>query len=143
VAFAGFSALVSMLGHKPDSDNPRADLFRLRVLVETAMIVAGFSLLPVIVANFKLSALWVWQVPAMGCVAIGAVGSVINAMRLKGGGPLSSRQDKFTFVVIWPMDSLQYLFLLVVMLGAFPQHTAAAYSAAMFLNLAVRDVMFV
>ena len=142
VAFAGFSALVSVLGRRPEADDPRADSFRLRVLVETALIVASFSLLPIVLSMFPVSDDWIWRAPSVACIAVGVFGSVVNFLRLRSLGPLVTRADQTTKLLVWPLDILQFSLFILVAAGIFPQTNDALYFAALYVNLIVGGIMF-
>jgi len=142
VAFAGFSALVSVIGRRPGGDDPRADSLRLRILVETALIVVVFSLLPIALAKFPLSELAVWRISSSVFILTGAIGSVINARRLRGQSSLMTLADRITLWLAWPLDIGQFSFLIVVASGFWPDQSSAFYFAALYANLVMSALMF-
>lgn len=142
VAFAGFSAIVSVLGRRPGRDDPRSDSYRLRILVEVALIVVAFSLLPVILSKFETSPALLWRGSAAAFMATGILGSIVNIRRQRQFALLASRSDRVTAGIAWPLDLLQYALLTLVVLGIFSEVSGAIYLAALYVNLVVGGVMF-
>ncbi len=62
--FAGFAALVSVLGRRVRSGRAIHDLLRLRLVIATSLIVVVASLVPSALARFGLPMTQVWQIAA-------------------------------------------------------------------------------
>jgi hypothetical protein len=74
VAFVGFSSLVSILGRRGSTDDPRLDAIRMRGLIESSLLVVAFSLVPSILHHYEVSALARWRLSsALFATAAGAL----------------------------------------------------------------------
>jgi len=60
IGLAGFSGVAGVLGARPGSASPEFQGARLRLMIETSLLAAGFSLLPMVLEllGFEPRALW-------------------------------------------------------------------------------------
>ena len=62
VAFAGFASLVSIIGNRRARDAPKVDAARIRSMLEASLLVAAFSLVPILSHEAGLSVSSSWRV---------------------------------------------------------------------------------
>ncbi len=55
IALAGFSALIVLLSGRSGRADPRADVLRLRIMLETSLLVVAFALFPFIPSTLGLA----------------------------------------------------------------------------------------
>ena len=65
VAFAGFASLVSVFGARSSGAHLAPNLIRLRGMIETALLVLAFSLVPYLPYKFGMSSEASWRVAAV------------------------------------------------------------------------------
>jgi len=88
VAFAGFSAVVSVFDRRAGDDDPRIRHYRVRVMVEYSVCVAVFAFVPYLLNTVFASEPAAWRVSsALLAVAWSAVGlsAARRARRIFGG----------------------------------------------------------
>ncbi len=142
VAFAGFSALVTVLGTRDAEGDPRLDSFGLRSLVEVSLVVAAFSLFPLIPHKLAVSEPMVWRISGAGYLVVQLVGSISSWRRFRPLRHLRTSGDRVTERVVWPFVLTSYAALLTVSLGPYPAANSALYFTALFSNLLIAGLLF-
>jgi hypothetical protein len=82
IALAGFAGLISVLGARSSREQVRANLWRLRGMLETAALTLAFSLAPFLPAKFGASDDWSWKVAAIA-FATAVVGRLVFMVRVR------------------------------------------------------------
>lgn len=135
-AFAGFTALASVFSGQRTRDHPRVSALILRVMIEAALLVVFFSLLPLILERMPLPLPRVWQVCSAAFVVawLGFVGGFLRSVR-------RVRHDTGVASTPWYVVSvllslvLGNSILLLVAFGAIDSWAGGAYSLGLFFAL--------
>lgn len=83
VAFAGFSALVSIFDRRADSDDPRIRHFRVRVMVEYSLCVVVFSFVPYLLNAVVGSEEVAWRVSSAALAIVWSVVGLSSSRRAR------------------------------------------------------------
>ena len=140
VAFAGFASLAGILGQRRSSDSVNVNTVRLQAMLESALVVFVFALLPFLPELFGFSETAAFRIAAVGFVTINLIRLVAFARgfsKFREGGIIM----KWTVVVV-SMQVTSILALLAVSIDVVGEHTAAAYILALFLILFASGVFF-
>lgn len=70
VAFAGFASLVGILGQQDSVDPPLVLGFRMRGMLLTSLVVVGFSLVPIVLGEYGLTARLVWVLASLALLVV-------------------------------------------------------------------------
>jgi hypothetical protein len=76
VGLAGFTGVASVLGRRGDAAHDRAQAERLRGMIETALLVAAASLLPIVVERAGVAEPLAWRISAGVFLAVAVPGSL-------------------------------------------------------------------
>jgi len=143
VAFAGFTALASVLSGRRSHDHPTVASYFLRAMIETALLVVFFSLLPLILGATPLAANLVWRVSAGTC----AVSWLGTAALYTRDGRTIQREIGFVVDRRWAIPSLVALtignsVLLLTASGILDTWAGGAYSVGLFCLLMISAFSF-
>jgi len=140
-AFAGFSALVSVLKERDDRIGALHGILRLRVVISTSVVVVAASLIPIGLANFMLSDRVVWGVSAALLLALNYV--VIFSF-IKSYKPAKGlfRPDLIAVVLVGLLELFDQVALILVLLNIYPAHGFALYLAALIANICQAAIVF-
>lgn len=83
VAFAGFSALVSIFDRRAESDDPRIRHFRVRVMVEYSLCVVVFSFVPYLLEATLGSEEIAWRVSSATLAIVWSVVGISSSRRAR------------------------------------------------------------
>jgi hypothetical protein len=144
VAFAGFSALVTVLGSRAAGNDMRVDAFRLRSLVNISLLTAAFSLFPIIPHKLSFADETVWRISSVVFLLVRAAGAFPAMRHFRNVDNLdSSSINKMARWIIWPLVFLPYVALLTVASGLFPSANSALYFVTLYMDLVLSGVLFV
>jgi hypothetical protein len=142
VGLAGFSAVIGVLGSRPSRSDLRVDALRLQVMLESGLMVAAYSLLPLLVARFGLATDAVWRISG-ALFLLCAIPSEFLALR-------RTRRMKDMKLAGFNVNSINWclsfgadLLMLAIALGAFESRAGAIYLSAIFLLLVMAGILFV
>ena len=135
-AFAGFTALASVFSGRRTRDHPRVSKLLLRVMIEAALVVVFFALLPLILLGSPLEPATSWRVAAGGCMAawLAAIGLFLRDSRRFQRNLLSSTTRWYSLAVASSLVHGNAIFLLVA-LGVMDSWAGSAYSLGLLLLL--------
>jgi hypothetical protein len=143
IAFAGFSALVTVLGSRAARHDVRLDAFRLRSLVEISLLTAAFSLFPIIPHKLSFADETVWQISSVVFLLVRTAATFFAIRNLRNlahaGTSLDYKIGRWT---TWPLLLLSYAALLTVASGLFPAANAALYFATLYMDLVQSGILF-
>jgi hypothetical protein len=142
VAFAGFSALVTALGGRASHDDRLMDSYALRTLVENALVVATFSLLPIILQKYSVPDSNVWRISSAGFILVTLMSSLGASRRARPLHHLLTPARKVTRRMAWPMILGSYVALILVATGLSPVADSALYFTALCLTLGIAGLLF-
>ena len=142
-AFAGFAALVSVIGRRRDQAGEAAhDILRLRLIISSGVVGVAAALIPVGLAGYGLAPDLVWRLSALIFLVLG-YGIIYSFTRaynpVKGDFP----PDRLAVVVTMSIELLEQGSLLVVLLGIPIGNPAALYVTALIGNICQAGFIFV
>jgi hypothetical protein len=143
VAFAGFTALASVLSGRRSHDHPTVASYFLRAMIETALLVVFFSLLPLILGATPLAVNLVWRVSAGAC----AVCWLGTAALYTRDGRTIQRDIGFAVDRRWATPTLAALIIgngafLLTATGLLDTWAGGAYSIGLFCLLMISAASF-
>ena len=141
-AFAGFSALVSVLRERGVRTETSHNILRLRIVISTSVLVVAASLVPVALMNFELADGIVWRLSAVVLLALnyGVIASFVRSYRpVQGKFPA----DRLAVSVVGVLELLDQIALIVVILSIWPSLDFPLYFAALVFNLCQAAFVFV
>jgi hypothetical protein len=110
IAFAGFASLISVLGAITSREQLAVNLWRLRGMLETAMLTFVFSLAPFLPAKFGASNSLSWHMTSIAFATVVAA-RIVFIVRFRETPQLVSRR------VAWVVGGTQF-FASLMLLGA-------------------------
>jgi hypothetical protein len=142
VALAGFSAVIGVLGSRPGRSELRVDALRLQVMLESGLMVAAYSLLPLLVAHFDLDTHAIWRISG-ALFLVSAIPLELHAMRrtkrMKDMRLAGINVNSINWFLSLGADCL----MLAVALGAFGSRAGAVYLLAIFSLLVMAGILFI
>ena len=141
-AFAGFSALVSVLRERGARTETLHNILRLRIVISTSVLVVSASLIPVGLLYFQLSETFVWRLSAVIVLALnyGVILSFIKSYQpVQGKFPA----DRIAVSLVGALELLDQVALIVIVLNIWPDLNFPLYFAALILNLFQAAFVFV
>ena len=142
VAFAGFSALVTALGGHSSHDDRLMDSYALRALVENALVVATFSLLPIALQKYSVPDSDVWRISSAGFILVLLISSIGASRRARPLHHLLTPARKATRRIVLPMILGSFVALILVVTGLSPVADSALYFTALCLILGIAGLLF-
>ena len=142
-AFAGFAALVSVIGR--DSEGavaPAHDLLRLRLVISSGVAGVAAALIPVGLAGYGPNEDLVWRLSAVAFLVLdnGVIVSFISAYKpVRGTFP----PDKLAVVLVTTLEVVEQVSLLAVVFALGPWSPSALYVTALIANLCQAGFVFV
>ena len=133
-AFAGFSALVSVLRTRDVRTETAHNILRLRIVISTSVLVVAASLIPVGLMNFQLPDEIIWRISAVILLALnyGIIYSFTKSYRpVRGEFPA----DRLAVGIVGTLELLDQLLLFMVILNIWPSLNYPFYFAALVFNL--------
>jgi len=140
VGFAGFAGVIGAFSRF--RMHAEATAFRVRAMVALALLLAVFSLLPMLVAGFGVSEAGIWRI-CSGVLAV--VSSVAVAIMVRQASVLYrvGRLMKWAAYVLSTIATLLILPLFAVAAGFLPAYAEAFYFALMFFALVTCSYHFI
>jgi hypothetical protein len=142
VGFAGFSAIVGLLGHRSGRSDIKVDALRLQVMLEMSLSVAAGAFLPVLVSLFDFEVWTTWRIATAVWLAI-AIPAEIIAWRRTRSMPDMKLNRLNVNTVNWVLCLFSDAVMVLVMIGFFESQAGAVYLLAIFCYLAAAGVLFV
>ena len=141
VVFAGFASLVGLLGRRNRRDDPRLDAYRMRMMLETAILAFIFSLLPLVPIRLGFSDVLTWRLSSGVFAFLLTTEIVVVLSRLR---PLVT--NGIAPNVWWSLLTLLLALAAVVplwlnTLDLFPAHRAGLYVSGVCTTLVVVAVL--
>ena len=141
-AFAGFSGLIAVLAQERVRVPRAIAAAWLRRMVEFALMVLAFSIIPIVVARFDVSPLPAWRLLSLAFALVWGAGAWsaarrVRAMRAAGGSVGRG--------LGWMMTAANCAPLAVLVanaLGAFDAQSGAVYLACLAFGLLLAGVLF-
>lgn len=141
-AFAGFSALVSVLRDRGARTETVHNILRLRIVISTSVVVVAASLIPAGLMNFGVSDVIVWRASAVTLLALnyGVIASFVRSYQ-----PVQGRfpADRLAVGVVGVLELLDQVALVVIILSVWPDLNYALYFLALVFNLCQAAFVFV
>jgi hypothetical protein len=140
-AFAGFAALVSVLKERGNRAEVLHGILRLRVVISTSVVVIAACLVPIALANFKLSDRVVWGVSAALLLTLNY--SVILSF-IKSYKPVQGLfpPDRTAVGLVGALELLDQGALILILLNIWPALDLPLYLAALILNICQASFVF-
>jgi hypothetical protein len=142
-AFAGFAALVSVIGRKRKLRGEAVhDLLRLRLLISTSVVGVASALVPVGLAGYGLEEEVVWRVSSLIFLVLSyaVITGFLNAYKpVRGAFP----PDRLAVAVVTSIEVLEQGSLGVVLLGLPFGNPGALYVTALIGNICQAGFIFV
>jgi hypothetical protein len=142
-AFAGFAALVSVIG--PGTRLPgqaKHDLLRLRLVIGSSVAGVAAALVPVALAGYGLDpdANWRLSSALFLIFGYGIIGSLVTSYR-----PVRTdfEPDRLAVVVVTSIEVIEQASLIIVLLGLPFGNPAALYATALIGNICQTGFVFV
>ena len=141
-AFAGFSALVSVLRDRGSRTETVHNILRLRIVISTSVLVVTASLIPSGLMNFGMPDDIVWRLSAVTLLALNysvIVSFVMSYRSVHGRFP----PDLLAVGVVGVLELLDQITLIAVILDVWPSLNYALYFLALVFNLCQAAFVFV
>ena len=142
-AFAGFAALVSVIGGQRELKGEAIhDLLRLRLLISSSVVGVAAALIPVGLAGYGLSTSAVWRLSSLLFLALGyaILFGFLNAYQPVRG---DFEPDRLAVAVVSTIEVIEQSSLVVVLLGLPLGNPAALYVTALIGNICQAGFIFV
>jgi hypothetical protein len=140
IGLAGFSGVAGVLGARPGSASPEFQGARLRLMIETSLLAAGFSLLPIVLEHLGFEPRTLWRV-ASGMNLLAFAPQFTLALRrstaiIRASGEPTPRA--------WGAVTTLIAMLTVALLAASALGfgSSSLYIAAIFLQLVLAGIAF-
>jgi hypothetical protein len=140
-AFAGFSGLIAVLGQERVRVPRAVAAAWLRRMVEFALMVLAFSIIPVVVGRFDVSPPVEWRVVSLAFALVWGAGAWSASRRVRAMRAAGSVGPTLSFVLT-TANTAPLLVLLANALGAFGDQSAAVYLACLTYGLLLSGVLF-
>jgi len=133
-AFAGFSALVSVLRERGKETGAWHDILRLRIVISTSILVVGAGLFPLGLGVLGLEERWIWTASALLLIL---VNYAIFVSFLRSYQPVKNEfpADKLAVFVVGGLELLDQAALVTIVLNVMPEKSHALYVVALILNI--------
>ncbi len=142
-AFAGFAALVSVIGRRAGQTAEAVhDLLRLRLVISSGVAGVAAALIPVGLAGYGLEPGTTWRLAALIFLVMdnGIIVSFIGSyMPVRGSFP----PDRSAVVLVSTLEGLEQASLLAVALGLAFANASALYVTALIANICQAGFIFV
>ncbi len=142
-AFAGFAALVSVIGRKrARTGDAIHDLLRLRLLISTSVVGVAAALVPVGLAGYGLKEEAVWRLSSLTFLVLSyavITGFVTAYQPVRGNFP----PDRLAVAVVSTVEVVEQASLLVILLGLPFGNPGALYVTALIGNICQAGFIFV
>lgn len=142
-AFAGFSALVSVLRRRSDNAGEAAhDLLRLRLVISSSVAGVAGALIPVGIAGYGLDPSLTWRLSALVLLVFdnGVIASFLSDYRpVRGTFP----PDRLAVVLVTCLEVVEQGSLVAVLLGLSLGNAPALYVTALIANVCQAGFIFV
>jgi len=142
MAFAGFAGLVSLLGRPDPRASTRLNEIRFRSMVELALTLAAFALLPFVPAEFGLPAAVSWRLSSSGYAVASAAflgSSVVRNRRSMGRVLIAGRVTASLMLACAGLA----LALCLNAAGAFGGRESGVYCGALFFHFLGASFFFI
>ena len=137
VALAGFTGLVSVIGHRHDDASRRVDWFRLRMMLEVSLRNAAFALLPLPLLDVVSSESTIWRL-ASGIYLVTVPAHVLFRRRQEGADTVV-RTLTGSSLGLLPVSLLACLANVFGLGGA---HAFSLYFLSLLLGLVAAGLLF-
>ena len=142
-AFAGFAALVSVIGQRSDRPSDAVhDLLRLRLIIGTSVAGVAAALIPVGLAGYGLTVDLTYRLAALIFLIFdnGIIISFAGAYKpVKGTFPA----DRLAVLLVSLLELAEQISLFIVVLGLKPANASALYVTALIANICQAGFIFV
>ena len=141
-AFAGFSALVSVLKVRRGRADAIHDILRLRIVISTSVVAVVASLIPIGLTNFDIADRIVWSVSAATLLTLdySVIVSFVRSYKpARGQFP----PDRAAVILFGALEVLEQAALIVIILSVRPDSNRPLYIAALILNICQAALVFV
>lgn len=142
-SFAGFAALVSVIGRRSDQVNDAIhDLLRLRLIIATSVAGVAAALIPAGLAGYGLNPHLTYRLASLIFLIFdnGILISFVGAYKpVRGKFP----PDRLAVVVVLSLEVTEQLGLSAVVLGLSPSNASALYVTALIANICQAGFIFV
>ncbi len=139
--FAGFAALVSVLGRRARSGRAVHDLLRLRLVIATSLIVVVAALVPSALARFELAIEDVWRLAALVFLAL-VYAEIVAFVATYRPVRESFQPDRVAVAVAGILQVLVQIALITVLTGVAPALDDALYVGALVAMLCTAAFVF-
>jgi hypothetical protein len=142
-AFAGFSALVSVLRRRSGSPGEAVhDLLRLRLVISSSVAGVAAALIPVGIAGYGLDPSTTWRLSALGFLIFdnGIIASFVSSYQ-----PVKGKfdPDRLAVVLVSSLELVEQGSLLAVLLVPSFENGPALYVTALIANICQAGFIFV
>lgn len=142
-AFAGFAALVSVLGRRSDrSADAVHDLLRLRLVISSGVAGVAAALIPIGVAGYGVETELAWRLAAFAFLVFDN-GIIVSFVRAYGPVRGAFDPDRLAVSVFTVLEALEQVSLLAVVLGFSFGNAPALYVTALIANICQAGFIFV
>jgi O-antigen/teichoic acid export membrane protein len=142
-AFAGFAALVSVLGRRSDQLAEAVhDLLRLRLVISSSVAGVAAALIPVGLAGYGIEPEVAWRLAAVGFLIFdnGIIMSFVRAYRPVQG---AFRPDHLAVGVCALLEVIEQVSLIAIVVGLSFGSASALYVTALIANICQAGFIFV
>jgi hypothetical protein len=142
VALAGFSAVIGVLGSRPGVSDVRVDALRLQVMLESSLVVAAASIIPVILYHLGAESDSVWRIGSAVFLLFQVPMEIVGFRRTSKMPDM--KFSKFNVnTVNWGLSIGADLIMLGVLLDLVGARASGYYMLAAFLLLVMSGLLFV
>jgi hypothetical protein len=142
VALAGFSAIIGVLGSRSGASDVRVDALRLQVMLESCLVVAAASIVPVLLSYFEVNASAAWRLASAAFLLVQVPMEVIAFMRTSSMPDM--KLSKFNVNTInWCLSIGADLVMLGILLDLVGTQASAYYMLAVFSLLVMSGLLFI
>ena len=142
VALAGFSAVIGVLGSRPGASDVRVDALRLQVMLESCLVVAAASIVPVLLSSLGAESGAVWRIGSAAFLLVQVPMEIIGFRRTSNMPDM--KLSKFNVNTInWCFSIGADLVMLGVLLDLVGNQASAYYMLAVFSLLVMSGLLFI
>ena len=142
VALAGFSAVIGVLGSRPSASDIRVDALRLQVMLESCLVVAAASIVPVLLSYFEVNAGTEWRLASAAFLLVQLPMEIVGFRRTRNMPDM--KLSKFNENTInWCLSLGADLVMLGVLLELVGNQASAYYMLGVFSLLVMSGLLFI
>lgn len=142
IALAGFSAVIGVLGTRSGRSDLRVDALRLQVMLECALGIVAFALIPLLLGRFGFEADMPWRIASAAFLCYAIPNEILAHVRTRHIKDMKLLRLNVN-TLNWCLSITADLAMLGVLLGVWGTRANACYLLGLYLMLLMAGVLFV